>query len=51
MTNAGKYLPRLENLLGEFPLVRVIGGSDNVCETLKVNTTQPVDINAGTDGA
>jgi hypothetical protein len=40
-----------EELLGEFPLNRVIGGSGNVCEGLSGNTTQAVDINAGMDGA
>jgi hypothetical protein len=40
-----------EGLLGEFPLLRVIPGSGNVCEGLSGNTTQAVDINAGMDGA
>jgi len=40
-----------EELLGEFPLNRVIGGSGNVCEELSGNATQSVDINAGMDGA
>ena len=40
-----------EELLGEFPLNRVIGGSGNVCEGLGGNATQAVDINAGMDGA
>jgi hypothetical protein len=40
-----------EELLGEFPLNRVIGGSGNVCEGLSGNATQAVDINAGMDGA
>ncbi len=39
------------NLQGEFPLIRVIGGSGNVCEQLSGNTTESVDINAGMDGA
>jgi N-acetylneuraminic acid mutarotase len=40
-----------EELDGEFPLFRVIPGSDNVCEGLSGNSTQAVDINAGMDGA
>ena len=36
---------------GQFPMQRVIPGSDNVCEGLSGNTTQAVDINAGMDGA
>jgi len=40
-----------EGLQAEFPLVRVIPSSDNVCESLGGNTTQAVDINAGMDGA
>jgi sugar lactone lactonase YvrE len=40
-----------EELEGEFPLIRVIPGSDNVCEGLSGNNTQAVDINAGMDGA
>ena len=40
-----------EELLGEFPLIRVIGGSGNVCEGLAGNSTEAVDINAGMDGA
>ena len=36
---------------GQFPLLRVIPGSDNVCEERSGNTTQAVDINAGMDGA
>ena len=40
-----------EELQGEFPLLRVIDGSDNVCEQLNGNSTQAVDINAGMDGA
>jgi len=40
-----------EELQGEFPLLRVIPGSDNVCKELSGNTTQAVDINAGMDGA
>jgi len=40
-----------EELQGEFPLLRVIDGSGNVCEELNRNTTQVVDINAGVDGA
>jgi len=40
-----------EELQGEFPLLRVIDGSDNVCEQLDGNSTQAVDINAGMDGA
>jgi hypothetical protein len=40
-----------EELEGEFPLVRVIPGSDNVCEGLSGNNTEAVDINAGMDGA
>jgi hypothetical protein len=39
------------DLQGEFPMIRVIGGSDNVCEQLSGNTTEAVDINAGMDGA
>jgi hypothetical protein len=38
-------------LQGQFPLIRVISGSGNVCEELSGNTTQAVDINAGMDGA
>lgn len=37
--------------VGEFPLVRVIPGSGNLCEDLSGNATQAVDINAGMDGA
>lgn len=40
-----------EGLLGEFPLLRVIPGSGNVCEERSATTTQAVDINAGMDGA
>ena len=40
-----------EELLGAFPMVRVIGGSENVCEELSGNNAQAVDINAGMDGA
>ena len=40
-----------EGLQGEFPLLRVIPGSDNLCEERSENTTQAVDINAGMDGA
>jgi len=40
-----------EGLQGEFPLIRVIPGSGNVCDELSGNTTQAVDINAGMDGA
>jgi len=40
-----------EELQGEFPLIRLIPGSGNVCEELSGNTTQAVDINAGMDGA
>ena len=40
-----------EELDGEFPLIRVIPGSDNVCEELSGNNTEAVDINAGMDGA
>jgi len=40
-----------EELLGEFPLIRVIPGSDHVCEGLSGNSPQAVDINAGMDGA
>jgi hypothetical protein len=40
-----------EELQGQFPLIRVISGSGNVCEELSGNTTQAVDINAGMDGA
>jgi hypothetical protein len=40
-----------EELQGSFPLQRVIGGSENVCEELSGNNTQAVDINAGMDGA
>ena len=40
-----------EELQGEFPLIRVIPGSGNVCEQLSGNSTQAVDINAGMDGA
>ena len=36
---------------GQFPMQRVIPGSDNVCEGLSGTTTQAVDINAGMDGA
>ena len=36
---------------GQFPLKRVIPGSDNICEERSGNTTQAVDINAGMDGA
>ncbi len=38
-------------LKGEFPLLRVIPASGNVCEELSGNSTQAVDINAGMDGA
>jgi len=40
-----------EGLQGEFPLLRVIPGSGNVCEERSGTTTQSVDINAGMDGA
>ena len=40
-----------EELEGEFPMIRVIPGSDNVCEGLSGNNTEAVDINAGMDGA
>ncbi len=40
-----------EGLQGEFPLLRVIPGSGNVCEEGNGSTTQAVDINAGMDGA
>jgi len=40
-----------EELQGEFPLIRVIPGSGNICDGLSGNTTQAVDINAGMDGA
>jgi hypothetical protein len=40
-----------ENLQGEFPLIRVISGSEYVCEQIVGNTTQAVNINAGMDGA
>ena len=36
---------------GQFPMQRVIPGSDNVCEGLSGNTTQAMDVNAGIDGA
>ena len=45
------YLFDEEELQGEFPLIRVIPGSDNVCEGLSGNNTEKVDINAGMDGA
>ena len=45
------YLFDEEELEGEFPMIRVIPGSDNVCEGLSGNNTQAVDINAGMDGA
>jgi hypothetical protein len=40
-----------EELDGEFPMIRVIPGSENVCEGLSGNNTKAVDINAGMDGA
>jgi predicted CXXCH cytochrome family protein len=40
-----------EELDGEFPMIRVIPGSDNVCEGLSGNNTEAVDINVGMDGA
>jgi len=40
-----------EELEGEFPLIRVIPDSDNVCEGISGNSAQAVDINAGMDGA
>ena len=40
-----------EGMQGEFPLVRVIPGSGNVCEESGGNSPQAVDINAGMDGA
>jgi hypothetical protein len=40
-----------EELDGEFPMIRVIPGSENVCEGLSGNNTEAVDINAGMDGA
>jgi hypothetical protein len=40
-----------EDLLGEFPLIRVIPGSGNVCAEHNGNAVQAVDINAGMDGA
>jgi hypothetical protein len=45
------YLFDEEELLGEFPMIRVIPGSENVCEGLSGNNTEAVDINAGMDGA
>ncbi len=45
------YLFDNEELQGEFPLMRVIPGSGNICEGLSGNNTQAVDINAGMDGA
>ncbi len=45
------YIIDDEALQGEFPLIRAIPGSDNVCEGLSGTTTQAVDINAGMDGA
>jgi len=36
---------------GQFPLQRVIPGSDNICEERNGNSPQSVDINAGMDGA
>ena len=45
------YLFDNEELQGEFPLMRVIPGSENICEGLSGNNTQAVDINAGMDGA
>jgi N-acetylneuraminic acid mutarotase len=40
-----------EELQGEFPLIKVIGGSGNACEEFSGNSTEAVDINAGMDGA
>jgi cysteine-rich repeat protein len=40
-----------EDLQRTVPLIRVIPGSENVCEQLNGNTTQAVDINSGMDGA
>jgi hypothetical protein len=45
------YLIDEEALQGEFPLLRVISGSGNVCGERSGATTQAVDINAGMDGA
>jgi hypothetical protein len=36
---------------GEFPLVRVIPGSENWCQDLEVSSLEAVDINHGIDGA
>jgi hypothetical protein len=40
-----------ENLHGEFPMQRVIGGSGNVCEQRSGVAIEAVDINAGMDGS
>jgi hypothetical protein len=40
-----------EDLSGEFPIQRVIPGSETVCEQQAGNAVQSVDINAGMDGA
>jgi len=40
-----------EGLQGEFPLLRMIPGSENVCKDLAGTSPQAVDINAGMDGA
>jgi hypothetical protein len=45
------YIFDEEELLGEFPMIRVIPGSDNVCKGLSENNTEALDINAGMDGA
>jgi len=50
-TGVMSYLFDEGELQGEFPMIRVIPGSDNVCEGLSGNSTEAVDINAGMDGA
>jgi len=45
------YLIDAEDLAGEFPLVRAIPGSGNVCASQADNRPQAVEINAGMDGA
>jgi hypothetical protein len=44
------YNMESRGLRGEFPLQRVIPGSDEVCEGLTGSSPQAVDINAGMDG-
>ena len=44
------YVIDTEGLQGDFPLTRVIPGSENVCEEKSGPTIEAVDINSGMDG-